>query len=1482
MKNYQIKIAIILSVIFILSAFIVLPAFGRRSSMYIYTYDSRFFSPNETYKPTVSISATNIKKFEVTVYKLTSFKIKKGDFYYNSDSPEISGKVIFRRKLRFSDYDFVNKRDYKDEYFNLRPYLSWKTKKLQGSFKVPASKDGIYLVRVNAGKHKDDITLVASSLSMIVKYSPDFVEGLLYDQRTDRPAPGVNVKLFDARGFRYMGVTDKNGWFRFNTNKNIKGLVSVLAHRGDAYCIYSFGSGQRGEKDYVYVYTDRPVYRPGQTVYYKGIISEIQRDKEQKLIENKDITITLKDAKYSTIKMLKIKTNNNGSFDGKFDIADDAPLGRYTIITEVDKKKYYSSFQVQEYKKPEFEVFVKPEKKVVLKGGEVNVEVRAGYYFGNPVKSGTVSYSVREQMDPLRIPGDYYYYPYSRESSVVTGGKVQLDDSGRAVFTIKTDPNMKQDSIYRIECGVRDKANRTIDGYGAFHVRASRKRVAISVKPYYISKDDKMEINLLTTDMYDKPISTDVEVILNKQIWNRKTRKYDSTEVEKLKIRTDKDGKAVRRITPKEPGYFKVIANVTDEEGFANSSYSGAWVSGSESYAYKYPSLEIITDKKVYKAGDKAKILINSSYKGMLLYVTLEQDKIYERWLIPAEGNSTTFEFPIKKDYAPGVYLKVCFVSKGTFRSGQELLKVPVTDKFLDIEIDSDRGMYQPGETAIYNIKTKDQDGKPISAELSMGVVDDAVYTLVPDTITNIRKFFYGTRPNHIYTGFSVPREYPGGSYQRVAPKKATVPEAMVRKNFKDTTFWSPRIFTDKDGLAKVKVELADNLTRWRTTVRGYTHDMKVGSARQKVIARKDMTIRLAVPRFFRYKDFIKVSSIVSNDSKNDQEVKVSFDIQGANIAKPGEKIKEGTMNNHRDETVVIKAGQEIEFDYHLSIKPFPPGGKIVIKAMARAKSGLFDGVERTFPVEPFGKLDRNYLSKVVRESFREELKVPDDTIMGASELILRISPSIASNIMGSLDYMAKYPYGCVEQTMSRFLPLCILKETLDSLDIKKENLNKKMPDMVQKGFRKLYGYQHIDGGWGWWKTDKTMTLMTAFVIYGFSRAEKAGYKVQPRVLKRGISSLMILTKREKDLNKKSFMLYSLSIYGKADTKSVEALFNERDKLKPYGLAVLALTLDNLNEKEKMETVVSDLEKQAITDENYAHWEGIGGYGWMSSKIEATAWTLCVFLKAKPESELIQKTISWLLMKKDGDHWVCTKTTGFVIMALSEYLKKSGELEADMTVKIKVNGREVESLKFDRKSIFEAEKVVIIPGIHPKKGCALKKGDNSVEIDKKGKGVLHISRSLDLYLDRIPEEEKKENFSIQRTYYVKNEEGKWVKLNRKVNAGEDVVVEIRVIPETYFSYVMLTDPLPSGFEVKRIRRLRDYYYTNAEKRDNRVVFFRTHIWNYKKGDIFSYVMRAERPGELNIMPPIVELMYLPHVRCEGKAGFVEVSEREQE
>ncbi len=1464
MKSRRIFFALLLC-LFVISTFFCCGVYAESSSLSCYSGQSRYFSPRETFKPVINIYAANQDYLTFEAWKLTNFSLKNGEFAYSGDTPDSPGKKVFYTTVHFFSGDSMLRKRCRTANIELDAYPRKGYNSLNGRFMPPISETGVYLVRIKGNKDKWEEIFVASPMGMIVKHTPDFAEGFLCNQKTNEPIPNVDVKLYDSRGFRFMGKTNELGWFGFKTGKDLQGLITVMAHKGDAYAIYSFSAAGSSKLPNVYLYTDRPVYRPGQTVYFKGIVTKLE-NKNHILLKDKKVKVTLKDARYNTLKTLDMKSSDNGSYDGEFIIPSDTPLGRYTIMSDVDESLTYNLFEVQEYRKPKFEVFVKPLKSTVIQGDEATVEVRARYYFGNPVKGGTLTYEITGSSDPLKVPGEYYYNYDSSYSNNITRGTVELDEIGKAVIKFKTGNHNGKDYRYRIFCVVKDKANESIEGLSSINVPASSRRVALSVTPYYVIKGTNMKITAYTVDADNKPISSKVSLDFSREIWNHEKRIYETKKLKTLEMKTLENGYGVKEIAADQSGRIIITAAVEDESKRVCYVHDSIWVSGSLYYNYDYPRLEIIRDKRNYSAGDTAKILVNSSHKGMFMFVTLEQDKIYKRWIFKAADNSIPLEIPIKQEYAPGVYIKVSFVADGNFVSGQEFIPVASKNRFIDVTIDTDKGIYSPGETAICELKTKDEEGNPVPAEVSIGVVDDSIYAIEPDSTPNIKTYYYGRRPNFVKTDFSIPREYPGGSFQKVPEKTPVVPETRIRKNFKDTAYWNPRVFTDEKGYARIPVELADNLTRWRTTVRAFTGDMKVGSNLKNVIARKEMTLRLAAPRFFRYKDKITVSSVISNDSKATQEIEVSFKIRGASL----NKENAGQSGNESLETITLEPGEEKKVDYNLNITPYPADGKIVITASAKAKSGLFDGEEMTYPVELYGSLNRKYMMETIKNSYSQKIDIPNDVIPGSLKMKLGFSPSIASNMMGSLDYMAQYPYGCTEQTMSRFLPLCVLKGTLSDLNIKDEEIEKKIPDMVLLGFKKLYGYQHSDGGWGWWKDDNNEPFLTAFVIYGFYKAEKAGFKVDPKVLERGLRSLANQYANVKDPNTCAFMLHSLGVHGKATAKMAEELMNDRAKMNNYALALLAITLFDLNEKEKAEEVLQELENKAITDDVSIYWEsGSSDWGWMKSDIEATSVAMTAYLKIKPDSGKTAKILNWLINQKHGNHWVSTKTTGYVIMAMSEYLLKSGEMNADFTAKVKLNGKELDTFTFDKESVFMNERVITVPFQFPNSGEGLKKGTNTLEITREGNGTLYYTGSLEYYTERDPQAETAD-FEVERFIFVKNEKGELIPLNRDIKAGEELVVDIKVNPKkSNYSYVMIEDPLPSGFEVSEIRPLRDFYYSNAEKRDNRVVFFRTYLWKTEKGTYFSYVCRAERPGKLNVMPVKVELMYNPMIKGNG-------------
>src|SRR5262249_34083024 len=153
---------------------------------------------------------------------------------------------------------------------------------------------------------------------------------------------------------------------------------------------------------------------------------------------------------------------------------------------------------------------------------------------------------------------------------------------------------------------------------------------------------------------------------------------------------------------------------------------------------------------------------------------------------------------------------------------------------------DTDKLKYKPGDKVTYTIKAKRPDGKPAgNVELSLGVVDESIYSIRPEAAANIQRFFYSKRNNWVTTVCSFPEQYSGGP-DKIEPK--------VRKDFRDTAAWLAQLITDKEGVAKATVKLPDNLTTWRATVRGVTTGTDVGWTVNKIISSQDMILRLALP----------------------------------------------------------------------------------------------------------------------------------------------------------------------------------------------------------------------------------------------------------------------------------------------------------------------------------------------------------------------------------------------------------------------------------------------------------------------------------------------------------------------------------------------------------------------------------------------------------------------------------------------------------
>lgn len=716
--------------------------------------------------------------------------------------------------------------------------------------------------------------------------------------------------------------------------------------------------------------------------------------------------------------------------------------------------------------------------------------------------------------------------------------------------------------------------------------------------------------------------------------------------------------------------------------------------------------------------------------------------------------------------------------------------------------------------------------------------------------------------------------------------------EAETRSDFRDAILWAPTVTTDADGYATVNVKFPDNLTTWRLTSRVITEDTKVGQQVNTIITRKDLLVRMETPRFFQQNDEVTISTIVHNYLETDKETKLSLKVENLEMA-----------GGTQEQIITMGKNEEKRIDWKVKVNNPTGFAKLTASALTNEES---DAVEVKVPLQPHGLQLASYQSMDIADVEKSEYKfvtIPEYTDLRSSKLTLNVAPSLASTMLTALDELVGYPYGCVEQTMSRFLPTVIVANTFKDLNAPlSEATQKDLPKMVDAGYNRLFSMQHYDGGWGWWANDQSQPFMTAYVVYGLTLGDKAGYPMRKDLYKKGITALKNHLKDQNlDAPTRAYLMYSLSYADGTDTKLFEEQFeiiSKSEVLNDYAIALLAMTARNIGNEELAkkynDKLIADVKDMG---ESGAYWGGqIFKYTWQDDKVQTTAMAVKSLVaderSLKDNPELMNKAIRWLMQQRQGGGWWNTQATAFTIYALVDYLKTSKELEPDYSIKIHVNGELLLDKKMTREDVFAKDLKFVIDGEK------LKVGQNDIKIEKSGAGKVYIASDLRYYTNEEVIQPRENGFRVQKEYFklekyqsYNDEKITYQKryFDGNVKSGDEILVKVRVeAKEDNNQYFMLEDPIPAGCEVIKddwaynIQDEKDYsgysyywwrwWYADKDIRDNRVSFFATYLY----GDVyeFSYIIRAQIPGKYNVLPATGMLMYYPDVR--GSSGEMKI------
>ncbi len=1340
------------------------------------------------------------------------------------------------------------------------------------SLPIDVTAPGVYLVEAVNGPLRAYTVTIVTAVAIITKSFPGQVLAYVTDRASGVPLQNAEVTVVSPGRPRHSGRTGSDGIFAFapqERDQSQRPTILLAGNGRDTGVVeveaFSLWQAPRTESQGL-IYTDRPVYRPGQKVYFKGIARQV-RDASY-VVPRDPVSVQIRDEQGNVVYKRPASFNAFGTFSGEFEAPRSASLGFYSVSAEGDGINLFGNFQVQEYKKPEYEVQVTPAANRVLQGQAIHATIDARYFFGEPVAGARVEYVVHRSAywSPLRYAdpeelgdlesGNPDYYDYGGQQ--VLQQKTQLNQQGRAEIEIPTQVDEKgADQRYRIEARVTDAANREVSGNRSVVATYGEFLLTSETSKYVYQPGEVVRLQIRAVDYGEKPVSTAVGI----EVFER--REKSRRTVLTGHASTGPDGNAVFEFPAGTAGSLEVRMTARDAAGREIGETAYIFVAGAGEQTTAFERVEILPDRKSYVPGDTARMLVLSPVADFWALVTVEAYGIYERKVIHSTGRHANFEFPIRENHVPNVFCSVVFLKGNTLYEASRKIRVPADKHRLQVEITPDKERYRPNETAEWRIAAKDGAGKPVPAEFSLGIVDEAIYGVRPDTTPDLMRVFYGPLWNHVNTTYSTWYFFQGWSGERSLQLALRRPYTLsdfklegrpvqpkVRKYFPDTIFWNPTVVTGADGAARVRMEFPDSVTAWRATARGISAAGSVGSAVEKVITRKNLILRLEIPRFLIEKDQVTVTGIVHNYLPTEQQVQLSLDLKGL------EPVDTAARN------VTVAPGEEAKVDWR--VRATTPGdATLTSKALAREES---DALELPLPVLPAETaIPVSAAGLLTGERANADLRPPEQATRTAPTMRLTWSPSLAGSLFSAMDYLAQYPYGCTEQVMSSFLPSVVLRRTGKELGIALVRDNQELDRKVKDGIARLYDMQHEDGGWGWWPADENHPFMTAYVIDGLAEAGATGYAIERWRVDRGRQSLMNQYRQNPravaDL--KAYLLYALQRSGGMPTEWINELYDQRGKLTTLGRPYLALTL-LARQDARARQAVSEIAAQCRQSATTAYWQSdrddLLDIAWDDSK-EATALSVQALVASQPNSVLIPKAVRWLMEARTGYTWDSTKQTASVIRALAPYVARTGELKADYNLRISVNAKEVEARRVTPAAAANPRPVEIATaGID---------GINRISIEKQGEGAVYWSASAGFH---VPGPVRTKGLGIRREYRLmvpaKTTTGEIVyreELFRSVaNVGDLLLARVTVSGDAW-RYLMIEDPFPAGTEPVEREDLYNFKsrasYSRREFRDNRAVLFREQFRGGQ--EVFEYLLKVIRPGSFVVPPARVEPMYQP-------------------
>ncbi|MEO8678596.1 MAG: MG2 domain-containing protein [Vicinamibacterales bacterium] len=1378
---------------------------------------------------------------------------------------------------------------------------------------VDVKAPGIYVVEAVNDLLRAYTVVIVSDIGLVTKTAPGQVVFFAANRFSGEPAAGCDVRVISGQKFVSEGKTSADGLFEAVLPDTRPEDVVGVAQCGDQMAATdpSSYSLQEPARELVgYIYTDKPIYRPGHTVHMKAVLRWRQHD-ALAAFDRPDAEIVAADPNDKVIFRQQVKADAFGSVQATFPVPMTGALGAYTLKVQSGDMQTSSAFEVQEYRKPEFEVIVTPATRFVVQGRDAVVTVQARYYFGQPVANGQLHWVVNQQpyYSPLRWDdgmdgGEENSYFYGDDQKAQ--GTLRLDADGRAEVRVPlAEDENGRDFTARIEAQVTDAASRQVSGNAIVHATFGPFLISAQMSGAVYRAGSTVQALLRAVDYTGVP-QPNVRIDLALERLEYKEGYYNEpsvTQVGTANATTDAEGRVTATLTlPNQTGSFRIRATAPSGDRTVQDDV-WLWVPGPSEFSSDNTGdryLELLADRKTYQPGESARLIVRGeTITGPILVTKEGQHVSWYRVLRPSP--TEPLEVPITDGDVGDVYVSIAYLRDGRLFRAERRLGVPASSRTLNISLTADQAVSKPREPGVFSVLVTDQGGQPVRAQLSLAVIDEAVYGVKADDTPDPVRYFYRREYTRVSTSFS--REYYFTGYSgrdrlqlahrkrrpyTLADFKGDKPaQAAVRKDFPDAIYWVGDLVTDAQGRGRVAVTYPDALTTWRLTARAITEDTRAGVGVARTTTTKDLIVRLITPRFLTEGDEVVLPTMVHNYRPETRSASVTMTATGLDVS--------GSAPDGAAGAAPLPSGAERRDDWRYAAHKV---GTASVTATATTESDT-DAVELPIPVLPYGlRREAGASGSIVGAGeATASVMIPDNANPAARTVSIALAPSLAGSLLGALDFLTSYPYGCTEQTLSSFLPNLLVTRALTELKLAPTERLSALDRQVSSGLQRLYDYQHDDGGWGWWKSDGNHPYMTAYALWGIDEARRAGVKVDDYRIQNGARALARLyatyPRVEPDLKAyEAFVLQRAAaknaqiiwfadgqqhLYVHADARN--ELWEARSRMSPYGRALLLLLLDDAKDGRGNE-LAQALAAEAHTRGEVSWWVADRDpllFDAVETSVEATAFAVQALARRDPRNPLVERAVRWMMLNRTAGYWSTTKQTATAIYGLLSFMQARGETAQPFSVEVFVNGTSAGRKSFSATAMTAPDPMIITVPANA--------GANQVRVVKRDSGTVYWSAAA-VYYDTTGAAARTgdRHLAVTRKYALVTPvtvKGKIVYREQPftgtANAGDVLSVRITVAGSSDWRYLMLEDPLPAGVEAIQdttaypMERPTDnawWYGSRVEYRDARTVFFQE---TFERGRYeYSYLVKVIAPGQFRAIPAQISPMYVPGVTASSE------------